>query len=99
MISSVSKPTSVLRIRATVVKVERNGLHGLSGTKSAGRFSRHATLNSLKKQTLGSLDLSSMPEPRGLYRTDGKRPDCVTMIRVAVNRSNFSGRKDRGRTF
>ena len=54
---------------------ERDGLHGLS---RVGRFSRHATLNSLIKQTLGSLDLHSMFEPRGLYRTDGKRPDGVT---------------------
>ena len=61
-------------------RVERDGLHGLSCTNSAGRFSRHATLNSLIKQTLGSLDLPSMLEPRGLYRTDGKRPDGVTMI-------------------
>ena len=61
-------------------RVEWDGLHGLSCTKSAGRFSRHATLNSLIKQTLGSLDLPSMLEPRGLYRTDGKRPDGVTMI-------------------
>ena len=61
-------------------RVERYGLHGLSCTKSAGRFSHHATLNSLIKQTLGSLDLPSMLEPRGLYRTDGKRPDGVTMI-------------------
>ena len=28
---------------------------------------------------LGYLDLPSMREPRGLYRTDGKRPDGVTM--------------------
>ena len=38
-------------------RVERDGLHGLSWTNSAGRFSCHATLNSLIKQTLGSLDL------------------------------------------
>ena len=56
-------------------RVERDGLHGLSCTKSAGRFSRHATLNSLINQTLGP-----MLEPRGLYRTDGKRSDGVTMI-------------------
>ena len=61
-------------------RVERDGLHGLSCTKSAGRFSSHATLNSLIKQTLVSLDLHSMLETRGLYRTDGKRPDSVTMI-------------------
>ena len=35
--------------------------------------------NSLIKQTLESLDLLSMLEPRGLYRTDGKRPDGLTM--------------------
>ena len=39
-----------------------------------------ATLNSLMKQTLGSLDLPLMLEPRGLYRTDGKRPCGITMI-------------------
>ena len=61
-------------------RVERHGLHGLSCTKSAGLFSRHATLNSLIKQTLGFLDLPSVLEPRGLYRTDGKRPDGITMI-------------------
>ena len=49
-------------------------------TKRAGRFSRHATLDSLKKQALGFLDLPSMLEPRGFYRTDGKRSDGVTMI-------------------
>ena len=61
-------------------KVERDSLHGLSCTKSASRFSRHAILNSLIKQTLGSFDLPSVLEPRGLYQTDGKRPDEVTMI-------------------
>ena len=61
-------------------RVERDSLHGLSCTKSLGRFSRHAILNSLIKQTLESLDLPPMLEPRGLYRTDGKRPDVVTMI-------------------
>ena len=60
-------------------RVERDGLHGLSCTKSAGRFSRHTTLNSLIMQTLGSLDLPSMLEPRGLFRTDDKRSDGVTM--------------------
>ena len=73
----------MVSLRDTTTKLsaqcENNEL-GLSCTKSAGRFSRHATLNSLIKQTLGSLDLPSMLEPRGLYRTDGNRPDGVTMI-------------------
>ena len=38
-------------------RVKRDRLHSLSCTKSAGRFSRHATVISLIKQTLGSLDL------------------------------------------
>ena len=29
---------------------------------------------------MGSLDLPSILEPRGLYRSDGKRPDVITMI-------------------
>ena len=37
-------------------------------------------LSILIKQTLGSLDLLSILEPRGLYRTDGKGPDGVSMI-------------------
>ena len=60
--------------------IDRDGLHGLSRNKSADRFSHHATLNSLIKQTLGSLDLPAMLEPLGLYRTDGKHSDGVTMI-------------------
>ena len=60
--------------------VERDSLHCPSCSKSASRFSPHATLNSLIKQTLGSLDLPSMLEMRGLYRNDGKRPDGVNMI-------------------
>ena len=63
-------------------KVERDCLHGLSCNKSAGRFSRHANLNSLIKQTLGSLDLPSMLEPR-----------CsVSVLCAAVNlKKDFTG--------
>ena len=38
-------------------RVERDGLRGLSCTKSAGCFSRHATFNTLIVQSLGFLDL------------------------------------------
>ena len=76
----VSEPTFLLRIRATVVEALKGRFTRSSCIKSAGRFARHATLNSLIKQTLGSLDLPSLLEPRGLYRTDGKRPDGNTMI-------------------
>ena len=73
----VSEPTSASRLQEIV---ERDSLPVRSCTKSAGRFSRHATLNSLIMQTSGFLDSHSMLEPYGLYRTDGERPDGVTMI-------------------
>ena len=60
-------------------RVERDGLHSPSRIKRSGRFSRHATLKSLIKHTLGSIDLPSVLEQRGLYRTDGKRSGGVTM--------------------
>ena len=61
-------------------RVERDVVHGISCNKRAGRFSRHATLNSLVDLSLGSTDLPSMLELSGLSRTDDKRPDGVTMI-------------------
>ena len=67
-------------------RVERDGLHGLSYTKSAGRFSRNATHNSLIKKTLGSLDLPPMLQPRGLYRTNDERPDGVTMTPLEIGK-------------
>ena len=46
---------------------DRDGLHGLSWTRSSGCFSRYVTLNSLIKQTMGPLNLSSMLEPGELF--------------------------------
>ena len=46
---------------------DRDGLHGLSCTKSSGCFSLYATLNSPMKQTMGPLDLSSMLDPGELF--------------------------------
>ena len=63
---------------AYVERIGRDGTNSLSCTKNAGRYSRHATLNSLKEQTFVSLDVPSTLETRGLYRTDGKCPDGVT---------------------
>ena len=54
----------MLRIRATVVKELNGTVYTVYlAPRMLGRFSRHATLNSLIKQTLGSLDLPSMLEP------------------------------------
>ena len=61
-------------------KDERDRLHGLTCTKNAGLFSRQTTLNIPIKQTLGSLNLPSILDPRGLFRIDDKRFDGVMMI-------------------
>ena len=72
----------MLRIRATVVKELNTAGYTafLAPRVPVGCFASHATHNSLIKKTLGSLDLPSMLEPRGLYRTVSNRPDGVTMI-------------------
>ena len=54
--------------------------HGLSCYKSEGRFSRHAAFNDIIKRSLAAAHIPSMPEPTGLCRSDGKRPDGVTII-------------------
>ena len=59
--------------------VEENGHHGLSCARSAGRFSRHHNLNTLVKQALSSIRVPSILEPYGLTRTDGKRPDGISL--------------------
>ena len=52
----------------------------LSCLGSAGRFSRHANLKHLFKQTLASVRVPPVLEPAHLYRTDNKRPDGMTLV-------------------
>ena len=52
--------------------------------KSAGRFSRHSNLNALIKQSLSSIHIPSVIEPRHLYRADQKRPDELRLVPWAV---------------
>ena len=59
--------------------VEENGHHGFSCARSAGRFSRHHNFNTLLKQALSSIKDPSILEPNGLTRTDGMRPDGITL--------------------
>ena len=59
--------------------VEENGHHGLSCARIAGRFSRHHNLNTLVKQALSSIKVPSILELNGLTRSDGKRPDGITL--------------------
>ena len=60
--------------------VDKWATHGLSCYKSEGRFSRHAAFNDIIKRSLAAAHIPSMLEPTGLCRSDGKRPDGVTII-------------------
>ena len=55
------------------------GRHSLRCKKSVGRFQRHTALNDILKRALSAAHVPSRLEPIGLLRTDGKRPDGVTL--------------------
>ena len=56
------------------------GLHGLSCKKSEGRLYRHSTINGIIHCAPSSVQVPSRLEPSGLSRSDGKRPDGLTMV-------------------
>ena len=45
-----------------------------------GRHPRHAAVNDIIHRTLSSAGIPSRLEPPGLSRSDGKRPDGVTLV-------------------
>ena len=61
------------------VVVEANGRHGLSCNRQTGRHSRHAQINEIVKRSLVQAKIPATTEPPGLSRSDGKRPDGLTM--------------------
>lgn len=67
--------------------VDTYGHHGLSCPKSAGRFSRHFQLNDIIRRALISAKVPAVLEPVGINRTDGKRPDGLTLIPWTKGRS------------
>ena len=60
--------------------VDTYGHHALSCIKSPGRFSRHFMINDIIKRALVSAGIPSILEPTGLSRSDGRRPDGLTLI-------------------
>ena len=61
-------------------EVDALGLHGLSCKRSSGRMSRHHNLNDLIWRALSRAGIPSSKEPSGLSRSDGKRPDGMTLV-------------------
>ena len=61
------------------VEVDVFGRHSLSCKKSEGRHFRHSALNDIVKRGLSAAHIPSGLEPTGLLRSDGERPDGVTL--------------------
>lgn len=62
------------------INVNPDGHHGLSCIKSTGRYRRHAEINDIIRRSLTTVNIPSILEPNGIFRTDGKRPDGMTLI-------------------
>ena len=61
-------------------EVDCLAMHGLSYRWSEGRHHRHAAVNDIIHRTLAAAKVPSRLEPSGLYRTDGKHPDGITVV-------------------
>ena len=55
-------------------------IHGLSCRRSEGRHHRHSAINDIIHRALTAARVPSRLEPAGLYRSDGKRPDGITVV-------------------
>ena len=60
-------------------QVDSLGRHALSCVRSEGHHQRHSAMNDVIKCALVSAHVPSQLEPAGLSRSDGKRPDGVTL--------------------
>ena len=56
------------------------GTHGLARRRSAGRTTRHHSLNDLVWRALGRAFVPVVKESVGLLRSNGKRPDGLTQV-------------------
>ena len=56
------------------------GYYSLSCKKASGRFSRHQALNDIIWRSMSKAGIPAVKEPAGLSRTDGKRPDGMSLI-------------------
>jgi hypothetical protein len=69
------------------VNVDKRGLHVLSCKRNPGRTQRHHFINDLIWRAMSRASIPSVKEPHGLTRSDGKRPDGLTLIPWREGRS------------
>ena len=61
-------------------EVSQFATHGLSCRKCAGRHHRHSAVSDIIYRALVAAHAPSHLEPSGLYRSDGKQPDGVSIV-------------------
>ena len=59
--------------------VDQYATHGLSCYRNTGSHFRHAAINNIIHQSLATANIPSRLEPLGLFMSDGKQPDGVTI--------------------
>ena len=60
--------------------VDARGLHSFVCKRAPGRAARHHALNDLVARSFAAAGVLVTKEPAGLSRTDGKRPDGLTLV-------------------
>ena len=60
--------------------VDQSTVHGLSCRWSEGRHFCHSSLNDIVHRALSFARIPSRLEPSGISRSDGKRPDGITLV-------------------
>jgi len=60
--------------------VDARGVHSFVCKRAPGRTARHDALNDLIARGFASAGFSVIKEPMGLFRSDGKRPDGLTLV-------------------
>ena len=61
-------------------QVDASGSHGLVCKRAAGRIARHQCLNDIIARAFTATGTPITKEPNGLSRSDGKRPDGLTLV-------------------
>jgi len=60
--------------------VHARGLHSFVCKRAPGRATRHHALNDLVARSFAAAGVPVTKKPAGLSRTDGKRPDGLTLV-------------------
>jgi len=60
--------------------VDARGLHSFFCKRAPDRSARHHALNDLVARSLATAGVPVTKEPAGLFRTDGKRPNGLTLV-------------------